>query len=50
MSVVQYIKYLNRRKERELAEYMAANPNEDKLLAEWQDETDLENPRFVYQI
>lgn len=39
--------YLNKRKARQLTEYEAvARP--DDLLEEWQDQTDMQNPKFVY--
>ncbi|GFZ51121.1 hypothetical protein JCM24511_08879 [Saitozyma sp. JCM 24511] len=42
-----YMVYLNKRKARQLTEYEAvARP--DDLLEEWQDQTDMQNPKFVY--
>jgi hypothetical protein len=39
--------YLNKCKAKQLAEYEAV-VRPDDLLEEWQDQTDKENPKFVY--
>lgn len=43
-----YILYLNKKKARQLSEYEANHPKEENFLEEWHDQTDWDNPKFVY--
>ncbi|GJN94163.1 hypothetical protein Rhopal_007237-T1 [Rhodotorula paludigena] len=45
-----YTAYLNRKKKAQLAEYLAKHRDDEDLVEPWHDQTDWENPRFVYLI
>lgn len=47
-----YLVYLNKKKAKELAQYRAeqGTSTDDALVDEFRDQTDFENPRFVYEL
>jgi hypothetical protein len=43
-----YILYLNKKKRVQLQEWEAKQKSGDAILEDWHDQTDIQNPRFVY--